>query len=150
MMKRCLALFVALICLGMLVSCADIMRLIDPPTDEELITERIQEFVTAYNNGDMDTVLECFDAKSRSTLKASIDLIRAFSGGYIDMSALFSLGVNLTEGEFMKLEISAIKVTDSKNATATATMELQGGGTQTLTFEMVFENEGWYIHDLDY
>lgn len=150
-MKRYLALLlVAVMSLSVLVSCEAVMKILDPPTDEELITERIQEFVTAYNNGDMDTVLKCFDAKSRSTLLASIDLISAFSGGYIDVSALFSLGVNLTEGEFMKLEISDIKVTDSKNATATATMELQGGGTQSLTFEMVFENEGWYIHDLDY
>ncbi len=123
-----------------------------PPTNEELITERIETFLTAYNTGDMETVLECLDAKTRNAFQAMLNLLGGLAGsaaGFnIDLSDLFSLGVSTTSGDFMELEITDITVIDSANAFATATMDLTDTGTQIIYFEMVYENNGWYIHDM--
>lgn len=123
-----------------------------PPTNEELITERIETFLTAYNDGDMEVVLECLDAKTRNAFQAMLNILGGLAGsaaGFnIDLSDLFSLGVSTTSGDFMELEITDITVIDSTNATATTKMFLTGSGAQIIYFEMVYENNGWYIHDM--
>lgn len=122
------------------------------PTNEELITERIETFLTAYNDGDMEAVLECLDAKTRNAFQAMLNLLGGLAGaaaGFnIDLSDLFSLGISTTQGDFMGLEITDINVIDSSNATATTIMNLTGAGTQTIYFEMVYEKGSWYIHDM--
>ena len=153
-MKRFLALLLVIVmALGCLASCKkddDSPEAL--PTNEELITERIETFLTAYNTGDMDTVLECLDAKTRNAFQAMLNLIgglAGFAAGFdIDLSDLFSLGVSTTQGDFMGIEITNINVIDSSNAVATTTMDLTGAGVQTIYFEMVYENNGWYIHDM--
>ena len=64
-------------------------------TDEELIRERVETFISAYNEGDMDTVLECLDAKSRNAMEAMLKLLGGIAGSYtgfeIDLKDLFSL-----------------------------------------------------------
>lgn len=123
-----------------------------PPTNEELITERIETFLTAYNDGDMEVVLECLDAKTRNAFQAMLNILGGLAGnaaGFnIDLSDLFSLGVSTTSGDFMQLEVTDITVIDSANATATTKMFLTGAGTQIIYFEMVYEHNGWYIHDM--
>ena len=100
----------------------------------------------------MDTVLECLDAKSRNAMEAMLKLLGGIAGSYtgfeIDLKDLFSLGISTIDGDFMKLKITDIKITDSKNATVTTTMELTGAGVQTIFFSMVYEHEGWYIRDM--
>ena len=122
------------------------------PTNEELIEDRITAFVTAYNDGDMETVLSCLDAKTRNAFQAMLNILGGLAGsaaGFnIDLSDLFSLGVSTTSGDFMELEITNVTVIDSSNATATTEMFLTGAGTQIIYFEMVYENNGWYIHDM--
>ena len=153
-MKRLLALFLVIVmALGCFASCK---KDEDPPeilpTDEELITETIETFLTAYNTGDMDAVLQCLDAKTRNAFQAMLNLLGGLAGsaaGFdIDLKDLFSLGVSTTQGDFMGLEITNINVIDSSNAVATTTMNLTGAGVQTIYFEMVYENDGWYIHDM--
>ena len=121
-------------------------------TNQELIENRITTFVTAYNDGDMDAVLSCLDAKTRNAFQAMLNLLGGLAGsaaGFnIDLSDLFSLGVSTTSGDFMELEITEINVINSSNATVTTTMNLTGAGTQTIYFVMVYENDGWYIHDM--
>lgn len=123
-----------------------------PPTNEELIAGRIETFLTAYNTGDMDAVIECFDAKTRNAVQAMLNLFGGIAGGAagfdIDLSDLFSLGVSTIQGDFMGLEITDINVLDHSNATATTIMNLMGEETQTFYFEMVYENDDWYIHDM--
>ncbi len=124
-----------------------------PPTNEELIIERVELFLTSYNDGDMDTVLSCLDAKTRNSFQAMLNLIGGIAGSLtginIDLSDLFSLGVNTTSGDFMQLKISNINIIDNENATVTTTMNLAGAGWQIIYFIMVYENGGWYIHDMN-
>ncbi len=153
-MKKLLSLFlVVIMTIGCFVSCQKFDNENKAPaTNEELITERIETFLTAYNTGDMEEVLECLDAKTRNTLQAMMNLLGGVVGGMagfdIDLSDLFSLGVSTTQGDFMKLEIKDINVTNNSRATATTVMNLTGAGTQTIYFEMVYEKDGWYIHDM--
>ncbi len=124
----------------------------EAPTNEQQIKERIEKFSTAYNQGDMDAVLECLDAKSRNAMNAMLNLVGGIAGSLtgvdIDLRDLFSLGIYISSDDFMKLQIGKITVTDSKNAVATTTMDLTGAGVGTIYFYMVYENGGWYIHDM--
>lgn len=153
-MKKFLALLLLIVmALGCFASCKEYDNETKiPPTNEEFITERIETFLTAYNTGDMEAVLECLDTKTRNAFQAMVNLLGGLAGaaaGFdIDLSDLFSLGVSMTQGDFMELEITAINVIDSSNAIATTVMNLVGAGTQTIYFEMVYENDGWYIHDM--
>ncbi len=121
-------------------------------TNEQLIENRIKEFLTAYNSGDMDATLDCLDAKSRNAMSAMLNVVGGIAGAVvgvdIDLRDLFSLGIAIESDDFMKLQISSISVTDSKNAIATTTMDLTGAGVQTIYFYMVYENDGWYISDM--
>lgn len=123
-----------------------------PPTNEELITERIECFVTAYNDGDMDTVLLCLDAKKRNVMQAWMNLAGAlaghFAGFQINLSDLFSLGIGMKEGDFMELEMGDIKILDTENAVATTNMDLPMGEAEVIYFIMVYEKDGWYISNM--
>ena len=73
-MKRFFALILALILLlPCVASCSKEKE--EVPTTEELIKERIEQFVTAYNDGDMETVLDCLDAKTRNAFQAMLNLL---------------------------------------------------------------------------
>ncbi len=152
MKKFLLLILIIVMALGCFVSCKNYDENKAPPTNEELITERIETFLTAYNTGDMEAVLECLDAKTRNAFQAILNMLGGLAGsaaGFdIDLKDLFSLGVSTTQGDFMELEITNINVIDSLSATATTIMKLTGAGTQTIYFEMVYENDGWYIHDM--
>ncbi len=121
-------------------------------TSEQLIKNRINEFLTAYNSGDMDAVMDCLDAKTRNAMNAMLNLLGGFIGSQagfgIDLRDLFSLGIAIESDDFMKLQITDITVKDSKTAVATTTMDLTGAGVETIYFHMVYENDGWYISDM--
>lgn len=148
-MKRFLVIFlVSIMALWCFASC----KKYDEPINEELITERIEVFLTAYNIEDMEVVLECLDSKTRNDFQVMLNLVGGLTGGStgidIDLSDLFSLGVSTESGSVTKLEITDITVRDSANATATTMMDFVGAEEQTIYFEMVYENDGWYIHDM--
>ncbi|MBQ7347460.1 MAG: hypothetical protein IJW55_05840 [Clostridia bacterium] len=149
---KCIRFLSFLLAMILLLTCLSACKKEKQPTNEELIENRITTFVTAYNDGDMDTVMSCLDAKTRNAFQAMLNLLGGLAGsaaGFnIDLSDLFSLGVSTTTGDFMELEITNITVIDNENATATTTMDLTGAGTQTIYFVMVYENNGWYIHDM--
>ncbi len=152
-MKKILVLFFSMI---VIISCFASCQMVNeektPPTNQELITEKIETFLTAYNTGDMEGVLQCLDAKTRNALQAMLNIIESIAGSYIgfeiNLSDLFSLGVNTTQGDFMGLEITEINIIDSKNANVITIMNLTGVETQIIYFEMVYEKNGWYIHDM--
>ncbi len=125
------------------------------PTDEELIRECVQTFITAYNEGDMDTVLNCLNAKNRNAMEAILNLVGGAVGSYIgvdiNLKDLFAIGVSTVSGDLMKLNITDISITsnsDGKSATVTTSMDLAGTGAQTVYFSMVYEHDGWYIGDM--
>ncbi len=151
--KRISLLFLAsVLILTCLMSC-DFIKKEEPPTNEELIEEKINTFLTAYNDGDMDTVLTCLDAKTRNAFQAMLNLLGGLAGSYagfdINLSDLFSLGVSTTSGDFMELDIESIAVSiDETRAVATTTMKMPHSNAQTIYFVMVYENDGWYINDM--
>lgn len=124
----------------------------EPPTNQELIEQRVELFLTSYNDGDFETVLSCFDVKSRNTLRALFNVLGGVTGSLtgisLDFSDLFGLGVSTTDEDFMKLEIVSIGMIDSKNAIVSTKMNMPGAGTHTIYFEMVYENDGWYISNM--
>ena len=114
-MKRFLALLLIMVMVsGCFASCKKYDEETNIPLTEEeiiakrneaLITERIETFLTAYNAGDMEAVLECLDAKSRNAFQATLNLLGGLAGAAtgvgIDLSDLFSLGVSTAQGDFM-------------------------------------------------
>lgn len=121
-------------------------------TDEELIVRRVETFLEAYNGGDMDTIFECLDTKTGKKFKAMFNIIGGIAGGLlgvdIDLTELFSLGVGVVDGDYMKLEIGEVNITDSSNAVVEAKMDLMHELPMTIYFIMVREKDDWYIHDL--
>lgn len=122
------------------------------PSDQELIEERITSFVNAYNDGNMELVLNSLDTETRTTLEAMLNLYNGLLGGLtgfnFDLRDLFALGVNMTAEDMMDLRIEEIIIQNKENAIAVAVMDLENSGEETVYFIMVYENEGWYIHDI--
>ncbi|MBP3592185.1 MAG: DUF1508 domain-containing protein [Clostridia bacterium] len=128
---------------------------VTPPatkTNEELIEERITSFLTAYNNGDMEATMACLTAKQRNAMQALLNLLESLTGSLagvsVDLSDLFSLGVATGEDTYIQLKIKKIEIENSLSAIATATMNLDGEGEETIYFIMAYENGGWYIKDM--
>ncbi len=123
-----------------------------PASDKEQIQTRIEQFVFAYNSGDFDQVTACMTAKTRNAFQALLSLLGGIAGSYtgieVDLSDLFSLGIATESGDFMGLQISDIQI-NGNTAVATTKMNLVGGmENQTIYFEMVYEQGGWYIDDM--
>lgn len=122
------------------------------PTATELITERINAFVTAYNDGDMTATLNCFDATTRNALQAMLNLMDALVGKVaglkIAMSDMFSLGVALADGDFMTLKVMDVTMTSNTTGIAQVAMSMTGSDSQIVYFMMIYEHDGWYIQDM--
>jgi len=126
-------------------------------SDEELIKNRVETFVSDYNSGDFDAFSENFDKKTRNKIKSAIKLTESIFGGLtgydIGYSELFGLGTTLSEDGLMQLDkIESIEKTSSDTAVVTATMILRSGygsdyTIETVKFELVKESCGWLNHD---
>ncbi|MBQ8685277.1 MAG: hypothetical protein IJ514_03795 [Clostridia bacterium] len=123
-------------------------------TDEELIRERIDTFTTAFNDGDFEGVLDCFDAKTRNTLRASFNVMGGLFGGLtgfsFDLSDLFTLGVAMTDGEVLAIEISEVSVSGAQ-AVAKGQMgyaDIGQSSVEAVYVILVKEEDGWFIQDM--
>lgn len=120
-------------------------------TDEELIRERIDTFLTAYNDGDMEEVLNCLDAKSKNTFNALLNVMGGLAGGLtgfsFDLRDLFSLGVAVMDGYSLHFDISGVETNGGK-AVATATMNTSPTEFSTVYISLIYENDAWYIQDI--
>ena len=123
-------------------------------TDEELIRERITSFVTVYNDGDFDGVLDCFDAKTRNTLKATFNVLGGLVGGLtgysFDLSDFFTLGIAMMDGEVLAIEVDEISI-DGENAVVSAKMGYSDIGPESIEIVyiiLVKENDDWFIQDM--
>lgn len=149
MKKRIVAVFLACLCA---ICC--LFGCVEKKTDEELIRERIDTFVTVYNDGDFDGVLECFDAKTRNTVKATFNVIGGLVGGLtgfsFDLSDFFSLGVAMVDGEMLSIEVEQISIND-KNAIVSAQMGYANIGAtskEAVCVILVKEKDDWFIQDI--
>ncbi len=120
-------------------------------TDEEKIEGAVKAFLTAYNNGDFDGVLDCMTAKTANAMRALFSVLGGLAGGMlgvdIQLSDLFSLGVAVNDGDFMNLNIIDIEISGTQ-AIVTTNMRLTGAGAQAIYFEMEYENNKWLIEDM--
>ncbi len=122
-------------------------------TDEYLIQKCVEDFLTAYNDGDMDRVLDCLDAKTRNAMEAMLNILGGLAGSQvgfdIDLKDFFSLGVNTTSGDFMLLDIINVEKQGNEKAVVTTSMSLPGGmDNEKVFFMMVYENGKWCINDI--
>lgn len=126
-------------------------------SDEELILDRIDEFVSFYNDGDLDGAIECMASKQRKKFKNEMKLIEGIGLGFglggfsvsgsLDLGSMFGLGVGLTDGDFIKIEIVEIDIYDSKKANIYAYMTLMNV-EKPAKIQMVKEKNDWYIRDM--
>lgn len=123
-------------------------------TDEELIRGRIDTFVTVYNDGDFEGVLECFDAKTRNTLQATFNVLGGLVGGLtgfsFDLGDLFTLGIAMMDGEVLAIEVDEISI-DSDSAVVSAKMGYADIGQESVEvvyIMLVKEGEDWFIQDI--
>ncbi len=149
-MKKIIAIIVSICIFAVLpASCAH------QKSDEELIKERVESFLTAYNNGDLEAVLSCMDTKSKNEFSALMNigdaLIGGLSGFDISVSNIFSLAIGVQMGDVLTLSDISVDIQNEKKATVNAVM----GYDDTMTaysgqvqFVMVKENDDWFINDL--
>ncbi len=125
-------------------------------SDEELINDRIDVFLTAYNSGDYEEVLNCFTGKLKNTLKAATGIGNALMGGItgfdINMADLFGLGAGiLSEGDILTVSNIEIMFQDDTTANAETILNFNVNGTETsetTTFIMSKENNDWFIKNI--
>lgn len=132
-------------------------------TDEELIEVRIDSFVTAYNNGDINAVLECFDTKTRNTYKLAMSFTENIGGAFlkditglgidVSLSDLFGFSVGIiSDDDLLSAEISNINISDEENAAVDVTLsykDMQSELSEDCTFIMLKEDGDWFIKDLE-
>lgn len=128
-------------------------------TDEEMIVDRIEKFEKSYNDGDYEGFLGNLATKERKQIEAVFNLFGSVMGGLsgfsIDLSDLFSLGIAMKEGDWLKVEIKEIKTTGSTTAIVSTSWSFTQGTlgtsfTQTsdMYFSMVKEDGDWYVKDM--
>ena len=151
MKKKCRIISLGLVlCLLALSLCS--CQLFAPKSDEELIRERVKDFESALNTGDIDAALECMDAKSRNAYNAVFNIgesiLGYFIGFDIDMSDVFALAIGLNSGDMFSMKVYNVNITSDTTATVYLTATVQMAGeveTEDTTLDMVKEKGGWYI-----
>lgn len=121
-------------------------------SDEQKIEDRMNDFLKSYNAGDMNGVLDSFDAKTRNTYKAAMNVgnsLIGLTGFGIDMSDMFSLGIALSEGDALQFDDMQITIVSDTKATVRVTFRyqnIQESYTQKAKFTLVKEDNDWYIN----
>ena len=90
-------------------------------SDENKIRERLDTFVTAYNHGDFEGILECIEPVRRKQYEAATNIMGGVGSGLLgfnfSISDLMGLGAMLMpEEEKVSLEITRISVLDGGKA----------------------------------
>ena len=121
-------------------------------SDETLIEDRVNTFLTAYNSGDMEEVIACFDAKTRNTYKAAMNIgngLIGMTGFDVGIADLFGLGVALMSDEdVLKLDDMEISIISDNRAIVQGPLsyrENQKSYSGTVKLLLVKENGDWYI-----
>lgn len=132
-------------------------------SDEELIEKRIDSFITSYNNGDFDGVLESMDSRARNQYESMANLLSGISLGFgiggfsasssVDFSDLFgfSVGSISGDGDLMSVDVSDIEFTGETTAVVYATMVYSSSlstSEELIKFIMVKEDNDWFIRDM--
>ena len=130
-------------------------------SDEKTIEDTVEDFIKAYNAGDMDALTETLSYKKRTALKSYMELINGIGfgmGGFsvgLDASAIFGISVSSVSADedMMELEIIDIDIDEDEES---ATVEVEAIFNTKYSeeyyegeFFMVKEDDEWYIDDMD-
>lgn len=117
-------------------------------SDEQKITERVEDFSEAISDMDMEDMMECFDKRTRKTYEVTIGLTEGILGGItgfdLPLGDLIELGGLQYGGEYdVNIQIKKIEI-NGNSATVYVSMN---DGTKTEEDEMIMCKEGndWYI-----
>ena len=130
-------------------------------SDEELIKNRIEKFSYAYNTGDLNAIIECFDTKSRNKYKAAINIAENIGGAVLGKLSKSGLGLNIADlfgfsvgtvsnDDLLNIEIIQINILDEQNASIEVKMgykDKMSDFSTNAVFTMLKENGDWYIKD---
>lgn len=129
----------------------ELLGSIKKPSDKKLVEQRIDEFVTSYNDGDVDEMIESFTAKTRNEFKAALKLFGVFASvdTYELFSSLFTLGVGMSEGDYIEVEIVEIDIEDDEAIVETK-LAIPGAKqkAETTYFILEKEDDDWFISDI--
>ena len=121
-------------------------------SDQELIEDRMNAFLKAYNSGDLDAVLECLDAKARNTYKSAMGIgtgLLGLTGFSTSFSNLFGLSIGLIQGgDALRLENMEIKINSDSYAIVKATMyyqDLEQSYSEDVRIKLIKEDGDWFI-----
>lgn len=135
--------------------CLTACALLPGKSDEELINDRLEEFLTAYNAGDWNATLDCLDAKTRNTYKSLANITDMFIGKAgldLKLSDLFGLSVGLaSKNNILTLSDITIDIYNDTDAIVYATMNYSDSLSdlsETVSFNMVKENGNWFIKNM--
>ena len=117
-------------------------------SDEDRINKTLDSFFEAYNSGDMDGVLDCCDAKTKTAYRAAMNI----GGSLLDleMADLFSAGVGIGD---IEISLSNKKITFESDTE----VEVKGDFVydddfskqkEEVVFKMIKEKNKWYISDI--
>ena len=125
-------------------------------SDEDLIRDRLDEFISACNSGDLDGMLDCLDKSSRKTYSAMFSIGNSLLGGLtgieIDVRDLMAVIFGLSPQDFFEMEIQDISLDSDETATATVSLSFTDPQTgekvreDGLKLPMIKENRDWYIN----
>lgn len=122
-------------------------------SDEQLINERIDKFLNAYNSGDMSGVVSCFDAKTRNQFQGILNIGNALIGGStgfgINISDLFGISVgSVSDEDILKATDRVITFKSDSLATVTITLSYKdnySSMSDKAVLTMVKEGRDWFI-----
>ena len=119
-------------------------------SDEQRITDRIHTLEAAYNEGDTNKLVSCFDRQTQMELKAVIKIGSSVLG--VDVSDLFRVAVGLSptlssftgDDTTVSINIKEIRVT-GKTAQVDVSFRV-GAESQDCTFPMIKSGMSWLIN----
>ena len=124
-------------------------------SDEELIRDRIENFMSDYNDGDLDAALENLTPKTRNATQAILNMAESLGGLFgldgISLSDMFSLGLAFSDDEMLKVTVQSVTIQDEENATAETELSLNspvGDAAYSIRFVMQKKDGDWYIDNL--
>lgn len=122
-------------------------------SDEEMIEDRVYAILDAFNSGDMEAVLDCYDAKTRNANKALMNIgdgLLGMAGLDVGLTDLFGLTVGLmSDVELVRVEDMQISInSDKTQATVVGNLyytDVDGSWGMPLELTLIKENGDWYI-----
>ena len=131
-------------------------------SDEQLIRERIESFVVAYNAADFEALAECLDTRNRKMLQSVFSIADSVGGALfknitgvgldISLNDIFGLAMGYAgDVTLIEIDVNEISVESDKKATVSVTMTSDIDPNPFEVVEaliLVKEKDDWFIKDI--